>query len=294
MDYLRKQMPFGEEPISPPLKLLTATSPFDDVVLNTLLTRYPERDEQHLSYRAEPYLVVLEDGLKLGDGAPAGLLRVDVVNNTRRAFAIEDGQLQPDAAANVLAGAWETHAEGSPFAAVQGNRFSTMVAFASAAQINAAARVITPTAASTLDELKIPLLSQQAIQRDLDAGYVVIIPAMGGAGWWRVDPATGETLGLAEDGRGSSTVEYSFLLELRLNLILGAPSTMFGFAVCMNGSSGGAGCCMADAAVSWVGGAALGAAVAYKAGIAAIFLGEALKIGGIVGGVTGKTPSFCN
>ena len=113
-------------------------------------------------------------------------------------------------------------------------------------------------------------------------------------GWWRVNPLTGETLGLAGDGRGTETVEYSFLAALKENLILGAPSTMAGFAICMAGASGSAGCCAADAALAYGAGAGLGAVVAYKSASAAILLGEALKFGGLFGGATGATPSFCN
>lgn len=298
LDYLRKQLPFGDEPISPPINLLTASKPFDDVVLNMLLASYPPATPEQRAYRAEPYLVVLEDGVRLDEDGLKGVLRVDVVNNGRRSFVVDNGALRQDATANILAGAWETHAEGSPFAAIPGKRFSTMVAFASAAQMDAAVRIITPDDPSPLDDLDIPAASKTAMAMDLAGGYLVIVPEPlgrdGQAGWWRVHPQTGETLGLAEDGRGDAIVEYSFLTELRLNLILGAPSTFAGFTICMGGASGGAGCCTADALVTWGGGAALGAAIAYKSAVIAILVGELLKVGGLMGGATGTAPSFCN
>lgn len=298
VDYLRKQMPFTNQPVLPPLKLLTASTSFDDVVLNTLFAQMPAAEPDTLSYRAEPYLVVLEDGVVLNRPQPTGFLRVDVINNTRRSFTITDDQLQIAPDLNILAGAWETHAEQSPFAAVQGRRFSTLTAFMAAGEANVPTKVITPADPAALDALTLPAASQQAIAQDLEMGYVVLVPetiASGAAtGWWRVNPLTGETLGLAGDGRGVETVEYSFLAALKENLILGAPSTLAGFAMCMAGASGGAGCCAADAAVSYGAGAALGAAVAYKSAAASILLGEALKFGGIAGGATGVTPSFCN
>ena len=298
LDYLAKQMPFGDEPVAPPLKLLTATSTFDDVVLNSLFARQPPTETATISYRAEPYLVVLEDGLILNQPTPVGFLRVDVINNTRRAYTVVDEQLQAAPQTNVRIGAWETHAEQSPFAAVQGQRFSTMTAFAAATVTGATTTVITPTDPTPLAALTLPAVSAQAIARDLERGYVVIVPApiASGdfAGWWRIHPQTGETLGLAGDGRGDSAVEYSFLAALKENLILGAPSTMAGFAICMAGSSGSVGCCTADAVAAYGASAFLGAAVAYKSASAAILLGEALKFGGIFGGATGATPSFCN
>lgn len=298
LEYLGKQMPFGNQPVAPPLKLLTAVTSFDDVMLNTLFEQQPAVDATTVSYRAEPYLVVLEDGLSLTAPQPTGFLRVDVINNRRRAFTVMAGALQAAPQANILAGAWETHAEQSPFAAVQGRRFSTLAAFMAAGEANVPTKVITPADPTALDALTLPAVSQQAIAQDLANGYVILVPetiASGAAtGWWRVNPLTGETLGLAGDGRGVETVEYSFLAALKENLILGTPSTLAGFAMCMAGASGGAGCCTADAAASLGAGAALGAAVAYKSAAASILLGEALKFGGIAGGATGVTPSFCN
>ena len=303
VDYLRKQMPFGDQPVAPPLKLLLANTPFDDVVLNQLFARNPltsnAADNPLISYRSEPYLVILEDGLLLNRAQPTGFLRVDVINNTRRTFAVQNGSLTPATEANVLAGAWETHAEQSPFANIQGRRFSTLTAFISAAQAGVPTAVITPADPALLDSQELPAISRQAIARDLANGYVVIVPEViasgdGAAGWWRVNPQTGETLGLAGDGRGNSTVEYSFLAALKENLILGAPSTLAGYGICMAGPSGRAGCCAADAALAYGAGAGLGAVVAYKSASAAILLGEALKFGGLFGGATGATPSFCN
>lgn len=298
VDYLRKQMPFTNQLVLPPLKLLTASTAFDDVVLNTLFAQLPAPQPSTLSYRAEPYLVVLEDGVVLNRPQPTGFLRVDVINNTRRSFVITDNQLQGAPALNILAGAWETRAEQSPFADVQGRRFSTLTAFIAASEADVPTRVISPADPTPLAVLDLPTVSQQAITQDLEKGYVVLVPekiASGsGTGWWRVNPRTGETLGLAGDGRGVETVEYSFLAALKENLILGAPSTLAGYAICMAGASGSAGCCAADAAASYGGGAVLGAALAYKFAIAAVVLGEGLKFIGTAGGAAGVTPSFCN
>ncbi|MBX3010451.1 MAG: hypothetical protein KF832_03050 [Caldilineaceae bacterium] len=299
VDYLQKQRPFTDALVAPPLPLLMAASSFDDVLLNTLFARNPPADANLISYRPEPYLVVLEDGLLLNRTQPTGFLRVDVINNTRRTFTTTGGELQVDATTNVLAGAWETRAEQSPFAHVQGQRFSTFTAFLAAAEAGVPTQVITAPDPALLADLALPAMAQQAIARDLENGYIVLVPEAiasgdGAAGWWRVNPRTGETLGLAGDGRGTDTVEYSFLLALKENLILGAPSTMAGFAICMAGASGSAGCCAADAAAAYGAGAVLGALVAARSASAAILLGEALKFGGIMGGAAGATPSFCN
>lgn len=114
-----------------------------------------------------------------------------------------------------------------------------------AAETDVPTQVIAPADTTPLAALDLPAVSRQAIAQDLANGYVVLVPetiASGAAtGWWRVNPQTGETLGLAGDGHGAETVEYSFLAALKENLILGAPSTMAGFAICMAGASGSAG-----------------------------------------------------
>ena len=50
------------------------------------------------------------------------------------------------------------------------------------------------------------------IAADLSAGCVVVVPRAADAsmtGWWRVDPATGSTLGMGASGWGPSLVEYT-------------------------------------------------------------------------------------
>ena len=54
----------------------------------------------------------------------------------------------------------------------------------------------------------------------MKAGYVVVVPSampqVNGAStacWWRIDPKTGETLGMTEAG-GSSKIEDSFMIRL--------------------------------------------------------------------------------
>lgn len=64
---------------------------------------------------------------------------------------------------------------------------------------------------------------------DLEAGYTVVAPSGKGltkvtAGWWRIDPKTGNTLGMGANGWGTSLVEYAFVLVIK---------TMLAQMVCM-------------------------------------------------------------
>jgi len=75
----------------------------------------------------------------------------------------------------------------------------------------------------TLRDAKDPALAQIAlspdakarIADDLAAGCAVVVPKAPGAGftsWWRVQPATGTTVGMGENGWGPSMVEYATLV----------------------------------------------------------------------------------
>ncbi len=58
---------------------------------------------------------------------------------------------------------------------------------------------------------------------DLNAGYAIVSPT-GDAkpfelvGWWRVDPLTGTTLGMGNNGWGTTLVEFAFILLIKVML----------------------------------------------------------------------------
>src|SRR5690606_4616326 len=70
-----------------------------------------------------------------------------------------------------------------------------------------------------------------ALRNDMDNGYAVLLPrsgavATGGFAYWRVDLATGETLGMDASGRGNAMTEFLFSLAvgLTVNAALAVPS----------------------------------------------------------------------
>jgi hypothetical protein len=69
--------------------------------------------------------------------------------------------------------------------------------------------------ASSLGSLKLPKDAKNRIANDLAAGFLVVAPRKPVAlqsqdyvGWWRIDAATGHTLGVDSQGRGVSASEY--------------------------------------------------------------------------------------
>ena len=89
------------------------------------------------------------------------------------------------------------------------------------------------------DGLATVRLDADAVQRlghDLDAGYVVVAPRsalqINGqefTGWWRIDPQTGDTLGVAANGWGQSMAERGVLTHPLIEM---ARTFVFDYAFC--------------------------------------------------------------
>jgi hypothetical protein len=92
------------------------------------------------------------------------------------------------------------------------------------AEAFAAARdwvTITPGHRSALASLALPNDVRRRIVEDLDSGYVIVAPkapvqGQGEmfAGWWRINPLTGDALGMDGRGWGDSLVSYARLARL--------------------------------------------------------------------------------
>jgi hypothetical protein len=86
---------------------------------------------------------------------------------------------------------------------------------------------------------------RRRLMDDLAAGYRVVAPASpvtiegrAFAGWWRIDPRTGDTLGVNDRGWGDAFVEYGFLLTV---LSAAAVAWLFDYRYCQMGGANGFG-----------------------------------------------------
>jgi hypothetical protein len=99
------------------------------------------------------------------------------------------------------------------------------------------------------------------LMRDLETGHAVLIPGqvpagLAMAGWWRVDPVTGTTLGMMANGRGSEVTEY--LLQL-FETAIGLISALAKYADCeKHTDTETKACCLVEAHMNNVGGMAMG------------------------------------
>lgn len=251
-----------EEPVAP----LTLYSVFAE----------PPLEPGVLSYRPAPGLVVFSQRI---DGSDA---QVDVVANPRWSLRTGPGGPSFDAAATMRAGAWETRTESLVLPA-DGRRVTPAFEVLPGIESGAAVRLDGPDRAA-VDALGLPRASRDAILDDLERGYVVVAPGAAATdaaslGWWRVDPATGETLGRGGDGRGQTFVEY--LTSFEVSIAITAGCTVFGVHQCTKIEDPRvAGCCIIQNVVLAGAGVAagVGLGLAYGASKALVIFG-AMDIG---------------
>ena len=230
-----------------PIDKVSDLTPYIDVVLQAALEE-GQRRQDVISYRDRAAVVVQELGIVLGSEETNQRERIDIVSNRRRVFEIQDGQPVPSLEGTIRAGVWETAAERLPLLHRNGNFFDTRTALQQARDAGISFVVIPPGQANADQLIEHDPQTEISVQQDLDRGYAVIIPqsAAPGAeasGWWRVDPTTGETLGVVTGGYGAEAVEYFTLFFSIVNGGISAGSCI------ADGSH--AGCCFAMAFVSF-------------------------------------------
>ncbi len=232
---------------------LAGASPIEQLLTMQL---FDEGPAGALSWRAEPGLLMFSDALAGTIDDTTLVSSLDIINNARRTMGA-GGTVSA-----VKQGVWETLTERDLLGDFEHNT----------ANFGADFRVIRPGARAPDG------LSEEArhnLQRDLDDGYVALLPA-GAETWWRVDLATGETLGITSDGRGQALTEYTIMLYDNAFTLMFAVKS---YNDCAGGSSWEAEvCCLAKAHVSNIFGLGLGGSVGG--------LGK-LGFGSVVGGLMG-------
>jgi hypothetical protein len=146
-------------------------------------------------------------------------MSMDIVFNAQRAYQISRSRVRLDAEAALQAGVWESETEGLILPADVASVQNTQAVFAAAVEQELPLRVFAPgESGEVFDLLLDDSQTLRAIQRDLDAGYAVVIPesmpeGFEYVGWWRIDPQTGETLGMIDSGAGGAMVEYLLIVS---------------------------------------------------------------------------------
>jgi hypothetical protein len=175
-------------------------------------------DKGVVRFRGQPALVGIRDGFR---DARTTFSEVDVVWNAVESVR-RSGNLWFTVPQDSLnAGVWDTVLESIPSNGAQASAFSVASApilFDLAQEQDIELLVLDPDQPSgaQLEEISLDRHEKQFLQRDLDAGYAVVIPARKPdrspmAAWWRVNTDSGETLGMMGDGYGATLTEYAVI-----------------------------------------------------------------------------------
>jgi hypothetical protein len=183
-----------------------------------------------LTYRPVASLAVVSRSLP-DDGSAVGV--VDIVRNRRRAFAVSGGDVTPSFEASVASGTWESYAEELILGPGHAT-FSAARSVRAARDSNLEIVTLKPHELEKVVDLALSGAAKTNLLADLASGFVVAVPRRtppgfeGRVGWWRVDPLSGETLAVGDDGRGVVLTETEESIIAILSRILWF-GTLFGF-----------------------------------------------------------------
>lgn len=186
------------------------------LALFTLFDQAGRLERGHRAYRDSPALVIHREGLARDNRY---LRSIDIVQNPWRAFDIRPESPKPSPQAVVSAGIWETLHEGRVLGDAW-TRSSTTLVFQEAERERINLVFLMP--GDSVPVASVNAESRRAIEEDLSRGFAVIMPESEpatGAGWWRINPVSGETVGQILDGRGSA-IEYVEGLALGVSICL--------------------------------------------------------------------------
>ncbi len=218
--------------------------------------------QDQAAYLHQPTLVSFNHGVRESGDGLRGYEQVDILFNARRVVELEAGRWasRPETAA--LAGVLETRAEQRQMEARGGAPGAS--AYRSLSQASGRLKAVRPDRPSDLEALDLSPGAMLAAQRELNSGYVLVVPSSGVVNhWWRVDPSTGTATGMAigAGGYGGATAAEYIIYT---GIIIGTLLMYYSFYSCFTSESGLAlFCCLVD---SWLTGIIV-AALAFTAGM---------------------------
>jgi hypothetical protein len=234
------------------------------------------------------------------DGAIRAGEGFDIVEN---AVAVRAGADGDPFSLRLRQGVVDSNAEAILMAGAAGESVSRPPAIG-AADVFAAARnggapawvIVRNTQDPNWQRVRLPPDVRARVERDLQSGHTVLVPpepvvvsGRPASAWWRIDPSTGDVLGMTSDGWGGALVEYTHLL-LRIFLVV------FSAYNCMESVKDSTVLVTADQKIAGIYGC-LAIAVLAGAGIAvgALTSGLGLTLGGLIGtagGVAGAAGTY--
>ncbi len=143
----------------------------------------------------------------------------DIVTSPRRSLAWgPDGGVVSTPAGTLFAGVFETVLEASYLEVPRDDVASAAALLAGARRDGRSMVVLDSTDLEDVASMPLGAEARTNLRRDLERGYLVVLApdsaTAGRTAWWRVDPVSGETLGVLSSGEGGAITEYTVLLAL--------------------------------------------------------------------------------
>lgn len=235
----------------------------------------PDNNKKTIQFRSQANLL----GFKRGYVDPeTAFLAVDIIANKQQFIQKQGQQFFNDPQSAFVQGVWETACEWIPskIIGVSGNSVDTLKVTQLSKQQNIDFKIYQP---NEPDQEQLsrdlqkngPLLNRMTA--DIKQGYAVAIPVqrpkgLDMTGWWRINPESGETLGMIGNGGGSEITEY--LIE-NVQTALSLVRAVGGLKKCTDDNSLNnyeKMCCLAEAHFNNVGGLAFGSVLSGTVGTA--------------------------
>ncbi|MFK8010397.1 MAG: hypothetical protein AB8B80_00055 [Marinicellaceae bacterium] len=238
------------------------TSEFEILAQYHWMNANPKITKDTIRYRAISNMLGIKRGYSSEDKA---FLAVDIINNKQNFLKVEKDKILHVSEAAFSQGIWETASEWIPSKIAGLSTNIDALKVTSAAENQNIDMVLKSSSENDVLEInKIFSSNTQSINRvkaDTDLGYSIITPTkepngLMMNGWWRLNPLTGEILGMTADGGGQSMTEY--IIE-NLQIALGLIRALGNIQKCEKIKEAGAKvCCLLKAHINNVTGLAVG------------------------------------
>lgn len=213
-----------------PIEALGLALDTDILVAQAIAARWPDAR----LWRGSAGLYSHWNGYALSGGDVSRSQGYDIVHNPVRAVGAGNGMAMPEVVrlAGIITTVLESDLLRPPSSVPVAAAIGAPEVFAAAAQQAIATVTIDPGQQERLAELDLPEPVKADLARDLDRGYVVVVPASApllgettAIAWWRTNPDSGATLGMLPGGRGAAGTED--LLTIVINNLTNKEAAIF-------------------------------------------------------------------
>jgi len=223
----------------------------------------PDLGDDIVRYRNNANMLGFKKGYV---NAKTAYIAVDIIANKQRFIKQKNNSYYSVPQAALAHGVWETASEWLPakVLGIKGKDVDTIKITQAVKEQDLDFEVI---AINKNSEQKVQqifaqnAMAQQRIMADIEQNYNVIVPKTSPkglklSGWWRINPVTGETLGMTADGGGQSATEYMIQTAQNALMLVRALANL---KKCDSKTNDFAKlCCLAEAHANNVGGMAFG------------------------------------